>query len=365
MSDESMEPQNPQSSPSDQVPVEVVGESRRPQRSRHFGCLAGVLILLAVGAVIVIAVVVFGSALRLGDGTSKVREEFVSHNRWATDKVAIITVEGMIIGGDGHVKRQIDRVKEDEDVKAVVLRVNSPGGTVSGSDYIYHHLVEMRDERNIPVIVSMGSVAASGGYYVAMAVGETDRSIYAEPTTWTGSIGVVVPHYDATELCDKIGVEEDSVVSHPLKRMGSITRPMSEEEREIWQALVNDSFGQFKSVIREGRPQFRANPGTLDELATGQIFSATQAVENGLVDEIGFREDAVARAIEVADLDPQNVCVVKYKPEPSLAGILLGSEVAGRWEQQSDWSAMLELTTPRAYYLYGDLPALLEVSRTQ
>ncbi|RMF88450.1 MAG: signal peptide peptidase SppA, partial [Planctomycetota bacterium] len=105
-------------------------------------------------------------------GQTKLREEFVSHNRFADNTIAIIRVEGLIVGGDGFVKKQIDTVAEDESVKAVVLRVDSPGGTVTGSDYIYHHLVEMRKKRDIPIVVSMGSLAASGGYYVSMAAKE-------------------------------------------------------------------------------------------------------------------------------------------------------------------------------------------------
>ena len=104
--------------------------------------------------------------------------------------MAIITVSGVIVDGDGYVKKQIERVRQDEDVKAIVLRVNTPGGTVTGSDYILHHLNRLRAERKLPLVVSMGSVAASGGYYVSMAVGDQPQSIYAEPTTTTGSIGV-------------------------------------------------------------------------------------------------------------------------------------------------------------------------------
>src|SRR5688500_19769660 len=102
--------------------------------------------------------------------------------------------------GDGFVKRQIDRIREDENVKAIVVRVDSPGGTVTGSDYIYHHLKKLRKEKNVPIVVSMGGMAASGGYYVSMAVGDEKDTIFAEPTCETGSIGVILPHYDLSGL---------------------------------------------------------------------------------------------------------------------------------------------------------------------
>ena len=109
------------------------------------------------------------------DVTQGIRERFHSGAEGGRDKVAVISVRGIILEGDGFVKRQIDRVRQDERVKAVVVRVDSPGGTVTGSDYIYHHLKKLREERNIPLVVSMGSIAASGGYYISMAVGDQEK----------------------------------------------------------------------------------------------------------------------------------------------------------------------------------------------
>ena len=146
--------------------------------------------------------------------------------------MAIISVEGVILEAeDGFVKRQIDRVMDDKNVKAVVLRVDSPGGSVSGSDYIYHHLRNMLEKRKIPMVVSMGSIAASGGYYVSMAVGHEPDTIFAEPTAFTGSIGVIIPHYELAGLMEKIGAKEDTIISNPLKGMGSFARPMTKQER--------------------------------------------------------------------------------------------------------------------------------------
>lgn len=329
-----------------------VGKPRK--RFRALGTLLVLLLLLALGGSVLLNV-----ALLIGgsfDSRHRVQEKFYSHQRYGSQKIAIISVEGMIFEGDGFVKRQIDRAKEDEAVKAVVLRVNSPGGTVTGSDYIYHHLCKLAEHSRVPIVVSMGGLAASGGYYVSMAVGQTPGSIFAEPTTWTGSIGVIIPHYNASELLNRFGVKEESITSHQLKNMGSFTKPMTEQEREIFQALVDDSFGRFKQIVKSGRPGFEKDPAALDKLATGQIFSADQAKQSGLVDEIGFLEDAIDRAIELAALDKDDVRVVKYNPEPTLASLLFGASVEG---PRLDLATVFEMATPRAYYLWTRLPPLV------
>ena len=274
--------------------------------------------------------------------------------------MAIISVEGTILSGEGFVKKQIDRATEDSNVKAVVLRVDSPGGTITGSDYIYHHLREMAAKRKIPIVVSMGGLAASGGYYVSMACGDTPDVVFAEPTTWTGSIGVIIPHYDLSALLKDWGVKEDSIASHPLKTMGSLAKPMTQQEIEIFKALVDESFGRFKSIIRQGRPKFAKDPAALDELATGQIYTADQALANGLIDKIGFIESAIDRAIELAKLDKDDVEVVEYQREPNLASLLMGGQAR---QSSFDLAAMFDSAAPRAYYLYTSLPPLLERGR--
>ncbi len=339
-------------------PRQAASFGQPPRRSR-MGLWLGLALLLMAGlgilAVGVVGVATLAS-LAASPGERRVREEFFSHDRRGGEKVAIITLDGIILDeADGFVKRQIDRVEKDKDVKAVVLRINSPGGTISGSDYLHHHLTKLAKDREIPIVVSMGGIAASGGYYVAMAVGDTPDSIFAESSTFTGSIGVMIPRYDLSEMLQNWGIRYDSVASHDLKGMGSMAKPMTEQERELFQEIVDEGFTQFKDIIRSGRPSMRDDPEVLDKLATGQIFTASQAVQHGLVDRIGFIEIAIDRAIEVAGLDPDEVKVVRYKPEPSLAGILLGGEARGR---PLDLKAIMELATPRAYYLCTWLPPL-------
>jgi len=364
-----MEPDNspPPSSPNPQRPVvaQVVPEplARPPRRRiRILGPLVIVMLVLLLGGSVLLNLGLIG-LVGMGSLSSdrSVQEQHFSHQSGAANKVAIVSVEGVIITGDGFFKRQIDRVRDDDSVKAIVLRVNSPGGTISGSDYMYHHLKKLADEREIPVVVSMGGIAASGGYYVSMAVGDRPDTIYAEPTTWTGSIGVIIPHYDCSVLLnDKLGITEDSIASHKLKGMGGLAKAMTPQEKAIFQALVDDSFARFKSIVRDGRPRFKKDPGALDRLATGQVYSADQALAAGLVDKLGFLEDAVDRAIALTGLDEDEVEVVRYKPEPTLTDLLLGAKAQSR---TPDVATLLDMTAPRAYYLSTSLPALVASSR--
>jgi protease-4 len=361
---------NPQPAGSQEplVPAELAHQPpQRPPRtrSRSSGRWLLLLVLLLLCGSLLLNVLLSGKAVLVGlgsmDSDRQVKEKYHSLNRAGRNKVAVISVEGTILDGEGFVKHQIDRVLADQSVQAVVLRVDSPGGTMTGSDYVYHHLQKLADEREIPIVVSMGGLAASGGYYVSMAVGDRPDSIFAEPTTWTGSIGVIMPQYDLSGLLtEKLGIVDESVLSHPLKDMGSLTRAMTEEEREIFQALVDESFVHFKDVVKTGRPQFSSDPEALDKLATGQIYTAQQARESGLIDKIGFIEDAIDRAIELAKLDPDDVKVVQYKPMYGLAGILLGGEAHS---PQFDLAAFLDSTTPRAYYLCTGLPPLITSQR--
>lgn len=349
-----MEPNAPRSPDSS-----IASATRRFSPWRWLGRLTslaalGVLALMAIAIAWLTGFVSWG-----GDDT--LHEQYHSLSRHAIDKVAVITLEGTILDGEGFVKRQIDHVRDDPSVKAVVLRVNSPGGTVSGSDYLYHHLKKMVDDRKLPLVVSMGGIAASGGYYVSMAVGDQHENvIFAEPTTWTGSIGVIIPHYDVSGLMQKWNIAEDSIKSHRLKQMGSPTRPMTEEEREILQGLVSEMFLRFKEIVQAGRPRFAKDESALDKVATGQVFTTPQALASGLVDREGFVEDAIDRVIQLANLDKENVRAVKYK---HLGGVFDLLDLRARSTAKSpvsELSALLELATPRAYYLCTWLPFRLQ-----
>lgn len=334
-----------------------------PRKRGVWGCLFIALLLVALFISLMLNLGLMATVP--GDffaaSESTVRERYHSLNRFGREKIAIISVEGAILDAEGgFVKKQIDHVLKDEGVKGIVLRVDSPGGTVTASDYLLHHLKQLVAERKIPLVVSMGGICASGGYYVSMAVGDAPDTIFAEPTTWTGSIGVVIPHYDVSGLMTEWKIADDSIMSAPLKTMGSPTHPMTEAERAVLQGLVDDSFTRFKEIVVAGRPAFKGNAEALDKVTTGQVFSANQAIDEKLADRIGFIEDAIDRVIELASLDRENVRVVKFSQPPTLADALFGGSVR---TPDLDLSAILDLSVPRAYYMYTTLPPVLSTRR--
>ncbi len=295
------------------------------------------------------------------------QEKFHSLSETAAQKVAIIKIEGMISDSEGFVKQQVDRVREDDDVVAVVLRIDSPGGTIAASDSLYHRIRELARERDMPMVVSMGGLCASGGYYLAMAAGERPDVVFAEPMTWTGSIGVFIPHYDLSGLLTEWNVRDDTVASHKNKLMGSPTRELTPEERaeerKLLQDLVDRSFQRFKDVVLGGRPKLKDDADKFAKATTGQIFTADQAKDLGLVDKIGFIEDAVARAAELVGREPSTLRCVKYDEPPSSLKMLLGAESPLAPAGRTDLSALLGLTAPRAYYLCTWLPSALASGR--
>lgn len=363
--------------PATAAPQQIVVQSPPPTALGRYGKY----LLLALGLCVMGLIGQAASYRSYFSPPGGPQEKFHSLEGAAEKKIAIIKVAGTILEGDGFVKQQIDRVGEDDSVVAVVVRIDSPGGTVTGSDYIYHHLRRLAgrpgdpqrlsdedddddDGRKLPLVVSMGSMCASGGYYIAMAVGDQPDSIFAEPTTWTGSIGVVIPHYDLSGLLSQWNVKDDSVASHKYKLMGSPTRELSPEERaeerELLQGLVDRSFERFKAIVLSGRPKFRDNPDQVGEIATGQIFTAQQALDRGLVDRIGFIDQAVERAAELAGHDPEKLRCVKYEEPPTTLSTLLAAEgSASAPPRQFDLARLLDLTAPRAYYLCTWLPSLL------
>lgn len=312
----------------------------------------------------------------MGGPETKVIEKTLSGDASCPAKIAILPIEGTITEDeDGFIRHAIRTAYEDPKIAGIVLRINSPGGTIAGSDYYYHLLEGLKAEREIPIVVSMGPIAASGGYYIAMAGDE----IFAERSTITGSIGVIIMLLNGAGLCEKVGIGMNNIVSGPNKGMGDFTRPLTDGERAIWQGMVDESYAQFLSVIREGRPIFaekKADEGkddetdgekeasdektekpkkTLEEIADGRVYSAAEAKELGLIDEIGFLDAAVSAVKKRADLDESPVQVVRYKEPEGLADILTRAEAGGA---SGKIGALVEtLAVPQLYYLApGALP---------
>lgn len=254
-------------------------------------------------------------------------EEVTMREGHAKDKIAVIDVEGVIMGGAGDqgtfgmvtvIKEQLRRAKNDEEVKAVVLRVNSPGGEVLASDEIANAITDFRKEAKKPVIVSMGSLAASGGYYVSAPC----DWIVANELTITGSIGVIMQGYNYRGLLEKVGVRPQVYKSGKFKDMLSGSKTLEEispEERKMVQSLIDETYQKFKSVVEDGRSaSYKAHEGkklSADwaDLADGRILSGKEAYRNGFVDELGDFDKAVDRAKSLARLGKGDVHLVQYQ----------------------------------------------------
>jgi protease-4 len=237
------------------------------------------------------------------------------------NKIALIDVEGLIINartdglltsGDNPVslfRERLDAAAEDKRVKAVVLRINTPGGAVTASDIMYRDLVRFREQTGKPVVACMMDVAASGGYYLAMGC---DR-VYAHPSTVTGSIGVIMSLYNAHGLLSMVGVKSDPIKSGPNKDLGNPGRPMTEQERAILQGMVTTFYEQFVEVVAKGRKHCLP-PEQVKALADGRVYTGAEAKKLGLVDELGYLEDAVECAAELACI--KDAALVCYDNRP-------------------------------------------------
>lgn len=208
-------------------------------------------------------------------------------------RVAIVELEGIIVDVDDLV-RELRRFRDNPLVRAVVIRINSPGGVVAPSQELHQALLKLR-EAGKPVVASLGAVAASGGYYVAVAADQ----IYANPGTLTGSIGVIMQMANLENLFKKVGVDYVVVKAGQFKDIGNVSRPMTPEERRVLQAVLDDVHGQFIAAVAAGRNLDRSE---VMRFADGRIFSGTQAKAHGMVDRLGGLEDAVNEAATLAGL---------------------------------------------------------------
>ncbi len=209
------------------------------------------------------------------------------------ERIAIVELEGLIVDVDDQV-RELRAYRDNPGIRAVVLRINSPGGAVAPTQELYGAIRRLR-EAGKPVVASLGAVAASGGYYIAVAADQ----IYANPGTLTGSIGVVMQMANLNALMKKVGVEYVVVKAGEFKDVGNFARPMTAEEHRILQALLDDVHGQFIAAVADGRKLDRA---VVRRFADGRVFSGTQAKALHMIDELGGLEEAVEGAATLAGL---------------------------------------------------------------
>ena len=224
-------------------------------------------------------------------------------------RVGLIEIVGDIESSEGVVD-QLEHMRLDSTVRAVVLRLDSPGGGVGASQEIYEAVRKVRDEGK-PVVASMGGVAASGAYYIACAA----DSIVSNPGTLTGSIGVIMSFPNTEELFKKVGVRFEVVKTGKFKDIGSLSRPMTPEEKELLQTVLSNVYEQFVNAISEGRGLERRD---ILPYADGRIFSGDQAQAYGFVDRLGDLNDAIQLAAGMADIKGRPVVVRKERRRVSL-----------------------------------------------
>ena len=249
-------------------------------KSRPLRVIAATLVIYVGVAVLFL---MMGSSRRGGEGGQAL----------FGPRVAIVELEGMIAEVDDLV-REVKAHRENPQVKAVVIRINSPGGVVGPTQELHQALVRVR-EAGKPVVASLSSVAASGGYYTAVAA---DR-IFANPGTLTGSIGVVMQMANVQDLFKKVGVDYVVVKAGQYKDLGNFARSMTPEERRVLQALLDDVHGQFIDAVAQGRKLDRAE---VVKFADGRVFSGVQAKDLKMIDALGSLEDAVNEAAKLAGL---------------------------------------------------------------
>lgn len=253
-----------------------------------------------------------------------------------------ITEEGMV----ARLREELDKARRDDSIRALLLRINSPGGTVTASDMIYDEIQRFKKERGVPVVAQLMGMATSGAYYIAMSADE----VIAHPTTVTGSIGVIFLGVNVAGLMDKLGIENQTLVTGPYKDAGSFLRRMRPEERAQLMSVLDDMFTRFKDVVQHGRHDLTREQ--IDTLADGRVYSAPQALANGLVDRLGTIEDAVEQAEQRAGLEQARV-VAYHRPREYRQNLYTRAPMVPP-EVKIDWlPGVFDLPRPSFLYLWA------------
>ncbi|MDO8475921.1 MAG: signal peptide peptidase SppA [Candidatus Rokubacteria bacterium] len=245
-----------------------------------------------------------------------------------------------------RVREELQKAEEDDNVKALIVRINSPGGTITASDLIYREIDTFKTRRKIPVIAVTMDVAASGGYYAALAA----DTIVALPTSVTGSIGVIMLTVNAKGLMEKIGVAPLAIKSGEMKDAGSPFRPLTAEERAVFQSVIDQMYGRFVTLIARSRkiPEDRVRT-----FADGRIYTAEQAKALGLVDEIGYMDDVVKVARKAAGVEEARV-IMYQRPKDYRANFYSAAPapVPGLESSLQQLTALVSGSGPRFLYLW-------------
>ena len=326
---------------------------------------------IAVGLFIASTVINLLSTFAFSDAENAFNDIFaVSEEMFAEEiieegdmlsKIAVLSIDGVIQDtGDAEsffesplynhksFMEQLEFVKEAKDVKAIILRVNSPGGGVVESAEVHDKIKEIQKETKKPVYVSMGSMAASGGYYVSAPADK----IYASPETLTGSLGVIMQGVNYAGLAEKYGVDFVTIKSGPYKDIMSPTREMTEDERKILQSMINNSYEGFVKVIADGRGMSAAE---VKKIADGRIYDGRQAKELNLIDGFGYLDDVIERVRKDEKLGDAQV--VKYTESMGIGSFLSmnAQKIMGKDAEMAGIMKLLsQPNSPRLMYLYAE-----------
>lgn len=302
-------------------------------------------IALASALILPLAALIPGCVnVQIGTAPAAYDEKVVFSEPRAEGKIALIDLEGIItnehydslLGSrESMIVSFVEKLKKaeaDEDVRAVIVRIDSPGGDATTSDILYNELKSFRERTKRPAVAAFMGLAASGGYYVASAC---DR-VVAHPTTITGSIGVLALHVSLTGLMDKIGVKVEALKSGPRKDAGSPFRELAEEDRKLLQGIIDQTYERFVRVVADGR-RGRLTEAEVRALADGRIFTASQALDAKLVDRLGYLKDAAEEAKTLAGIKAARLVMYSRKPQkvenPYSASASAGGLPAGELEQ--------------------------------
>ena len=310
--------------------------------------------LIALGASLLLSGCI---TVDVGGGGQRDMRETVIQGK-SGPKILLLDIDGEITDSDasgvlgwvlseGTVARVQDELTLAErkgDIEAILLRIDSPGGSPTASDSVYRLLKEFKKKYNTPIYAQYLSVAASGGYYLSMAADQ----IVASPTTITGSIGVVMFGVSFSGLMEKVGIANQTITSGPFKDAGSWLKPMDPAERKQLQSVVDDLYDRFLTVVEAGRPNLK--PARVRELADGRIYSAPQAKKNGLVDKIGYLEETI-ESIRT-HLGAEQIRVVNYsRSRNPPANIYARTSINAPIEIEPEIAARV-LPKPGFYYLW-------------
>ena len=334
------------------TPIGAIDTPKQPKKGSGWRIFWGIVIALSVIANVILFFTIIAMATLFISGPGELFDsqkgfaEEVLVKGAASKKIVVVRLQGIIDGAQSQkFKKQLKAIKEDKNVKAVIIRTVTPGGTVSASDQIHNEIMKFRAETNKPVVAFMQTVAASGGYYTSVACDK----IIAEPTVITGSIGVIMNNIVIKNLLEeKLGIQPVVIKSGPKKDWPSMFSETTDEQKEYLMAkLIKPAYRRFVTLVAEGRKELSIDE--VEQLADGSIYGAKEAKDEKLIDEVGYFEEAIKLTEKLAGI--KGARVVEYNRLFSLS-TLFGAETKTKlWE--IDHNTLHELTTPQLMYLWN------------